>query len=518
MNFYTYLADAGSLEPPPLLPNFPMRYYDPVSRQYESIAPREFQVSDLGHLLRHPRWGLFSDPGTGKSLTMHAIMLYYIGHGERVLCLMPPVLIPQFTHALFDTFDGSKDYVTSVNLTLPPGKRDKLIAEWDADGGRWPNILMMSYQMFLKNKKLLKEKLYNVVICDEAQALRGSESGIHKAILKYTQSKEDTALVLSTGTPVHNTAVDAYAMTTLLRRSAYFNLDAFNRRHAIFDERWATLERKTNRGLQKIRKAVRVVIGYEDIEHINKVMYKRASRVTKDQVLDLARPTILRVPIELYGPHLRLYNKLLRERMIEIEEEGILLTAELEVQLRELLMSVVLAPEDFKPGVKNALMDAVQVQRDAIGTDKKVLMFANHNRAVEVIAETFSADRAEAAMVYGGSMSSTTKNAKNAAAFNEDPSIKVMPAHPRSGGVGLNLQHACHNVFVVEPFGVHGDFTQGLARVWRGGQKHPVTCWVFEVQGTAYPAMVDRMLNNNETAAIANGDKHFLKHYLTGGV
>lgn len=53
--------------------------------------------------------------------------------------------------------------------------------------------------------------------------------------------------------------------------------------------------------------------------------------------------------------------------------------------------------------------------------------------------------------------------------------LKVLIAHPISGGFGLNLQQSCSDVLFTTPPWDLSAYEQGIGRVWRMGQERPVT-------------------------------------------
>ena len=502
---HQYLKAAGAEAIPAGLPDFPMMLPG-------GGVPRKNQIEDLTALLRSNRFGLFSDAGTGKSLPMHAEILWHKALENRVLALLPPVLILQFVRDIHETFPGSADFLTTQDFTKGKAQRDKLIAEWDSEG-TWPDVLLMSTAMFIKYTSLLKENGYDVVIVDEAQSLRGSESKAHRAVYDYTDKEDESILRLSTGTPVHNTVLDLYAHVNLLQRSEFFNIDTFKRRFCIREYDFIKVMKQTRRGPRSVNVRTEKIVGFKNLDELNKIVYKKASRVTKDEVLSLQPPVIIRQPVTMAPGHYRLYRTMLKQRMLEIEEEGILFTAELEVQLRQMLMKIVVAPQLFVAEgkkVENILMESLRTIRDAIPEDQKLLVYSYHNAASDAVADAFS--EYNPAVIYGG----RPNNAEEAERFKHDPDCRLLAGNPVSSGVGLNLQHVCSTVVVYEPWAVPGDFTQALARVWRSGQEEGVVCYLLEAQKTGFPAMIDTMLARNALAVEANGDPASFLKYMTG--
>lgn len=508
-SLHQYLKDAGVLEMP-AIPDFPM-----------TLTPMPHQVEGLRGALQKPRFGLFDSAGTGKTIIMQAYALYYIGWGNKVVCAMPPVLCEQFQETLGTTFVGTDKKVTSHILVGAKSKtrnkvrltaeqvRAEQFAEWDEYG--WPNMLLMSYEMFDKNWKRLKKAGYDVLITDEAQKLRGSESNIHATVYNYTEEDDDTALLLATGTPLHHTPVDGYAMSRLLDRETYLSLKSFKRKHCDQKKFYITTQRMRRGTIKNFKRAVYEITGYRNLDLLSKNLYKNARRVTKDQVLTLEDPTIIPIDLKLGWTHQKLYKKLEKERMLEIGDR--LLTATQAQTLRESLMGIVCNPEDYSvTKVRSVIFEMVDELLDSIGDSSKVLMYAHHNRTLETLADRYA--DLNPALVYGGKRSSASKNLKQVGRIKNDNACRIGLLHPKSGGVGLDFQHVSNYVIVVEPTSIQGDFTQLMARVQRQGQKHPVVVYVLRVAGTVYPGMVKTMLDNNVRAARVNDDQSTFDRWI----
>jgi SNF2 family DNA or RNA helicase len=84
------------------------------------------------------------------------------------------------------------------------------------------------------------------------------------------------------------------------------------------------------------------------------------------------------------------------------------------------------------------------------------------------------AARIEVAFPGTPNLSNTDDPEKLVTMFNEGKLPRLL-AHPQSAGYGLNLQELCRDViFFTPPWDLAG-YAQGIARVWRQGQKSGVT-------------------------------------------
>jgi SNF2 family DNA or RNA helicase len=500
MTLQHYLVQAGVREELPFARAIVMN---------PEMIPMKHQVTGLNQTLAYDRFAVYDEPGCGKTLIAHAVALYMAGYQNKVVIAMPPVLLEQFEEELDYTFYGWRDQVSLHVLRENPAGREKLFKKWRAEG--WPDIICMSYQTLAKlprqrkrkNKTdkpkeffgnmtepgewyvvppnaddyisgVLKKHGYNYVIADEAHALKNPTSNQHKAV-QYLLG-EDGGLMLMTGTPIPNELSDAFGMIALTSPGTYASKKSFERLHCLYrtnDDGYSTL------------------IGYQNQETISTHLYSRARRVTKEQVLNLKKPQVIEVPINLDESHHRLYKKLIRERFLEMGDEVI--TALNQQALRQKSMQIITTPEHFtKQKFPIEIVAGVDQLIDNIGIhQEKVVVFATYQRSVESLRDHFIAKGLNPAVIYGGKGNNDEQKRK----FLNDDTCRVLVANPVSGGYGLNLQTVCRWVIFAEPTSVPGDFKQASERVHRKGQKKVVTIYILKALGTISPKLTKKMLS-----------------------
>ena len=521
-----------------------------------SVAPFQHQLSALKEALKTQRYGLFDEPGVGKTLPAQAYALYMAGLGNKVVVVMPPVLIEQFKESLYKTFPGFDKYITYCTVDEGPDVRIGKIGEWYLNNS-WPHILGMSYQMFIKlfypptlnlqamklerntrkhpgvfdpeaikkynrdckrlesiNKErsaiqLLAQAEYNVLVSDEAHALKHPSSLQHRAAVHFLGDRKnkvgtESACLLMTGTPIPNTLLDAYGLIKILTPTAYGSKPSFERLHAIYT---------TYGKFQKL-------IGFKNKDLITYKLYAQARRVTKDEVFTLDKPILTELPVVLSGKHRALYQKLVRERVLEVN--GKVIDAVLAQSLRMKCLQIVTTPEDFTDDTKidNSvkatlleLVDDLGVKNNDLGepSQEKVVVFANFRRSVEAIASWFP--DLYPALIYGGH----PNHDKERTRFLEDPKCRMLIANPRAGGVGLNLQSVCRYVIFAEPTSVPGEFKQASERVYRSGQTRVVSMWILKALGTISPKLTANMLEKERDIVETMRDKQSMLDELLGG-
>jgi SNF2 family DNA or RNA helicase len=255
-----------------------------------------------------------------------------------------------------------------------------------------------------------------------------------------------------------------------------------------------------------------VINDYLNLDMMSRALYAKASRVTKDQVLKLDKPNIIEEEVQLSKQHLELYRKLIKERVLSTGSEYF--TASEAQTLRQTALKIVLNPDAYTDAkIKdNQIKEWLTEKLDSLGCEhlEKVVVFAQFNQSVEKLSQWFK--HLNPALVYGKS-----KTQENVQKFLTDDSCRLMIAHPKSGGVGVDqLQTLCRYVIFVEPTSVPGEFTQALDRLHRRGQQHAVVCYILRVARTTWPKRVDEMRRKMKLLRDVTMDKTALLDELLG--
>lgn len=487
-------------------------------------APHPHQVNALKFAFKFERVGDFSDAGTGKTFPMQAYAVVMAGYGNKVVVVMPPKLIGQFSETFEEFFVGVGKRVSIAHLRLSKGKRDKTIQKW-TESGEWPDILIMSYNAFkyyasttrqitkkerivgrprplihkLPNPayKLLQKAGYNVLIADEAQALKNPSSGNHKAFWEYVgETKGEVCLYLATGSPIPRELEDAYGCIRLLTPEVYPTKWAFDRQHVERDPDCM----------------YRTVIGYKNHDLLNENLYRQAHRTTKQQAYpDLADPIVTSIKVTLSRPHQALYEQVVKQRFLELPS-GEYVSANNDSKMRALAKQVVSCPESFsdKP-VVNELRETMDAVMDSIDPSKnKVIIFSYFKETVASLAKHYA--QWNPAVINGATTDSEVERHR----FLQDDSCRVLIMNWASGGVGLNLQISKYILFAETPT-VPMEAYQAIARSHRGGQLGQVSVWFFRVMRTICARQMPKLLNRDVENNLVVRDRHNLLSDLMGG-
>lgn len=450
---------------------------------------------------------VFTTGNTGKTLPTMAAAIYQALIGNKLLLVMPPALLFQLGRTLKGTFRGHDRLIKTLTLNGGPKQRDPLINAWLDDPSQAPDLLLMSYQIFLKEWKHLRG-IYQGLVCDEAQALKNPETKIYHAVRAYLGPVGEKIFWPMTGTPIPNELVDAYGLISLVTPDAYASFDQFDRMHC----RYTLIKTKTG-GRNGRGGAFKKRTGYHNEERIQQALFQKARRVLRAHVLDIDEPQFVPMPVELHKAHRSLYREIFRKRYVTIGDQVI--AANNQQRLRQMLLQTVACPHLFseKP-VPNALEEWLDQLLDSVGVAKNKVVIVSHFQATgDALFEKFTKAGMKPAIVYGGRYKMTAEKAMDL--FDNDPECRVMLVQPRSGGAGLDMQKASHFMVLYEPPSTPGDLDQLVARICRGGQTEPVSVFYPQVLGTAMIARFEACVDKKQRADdVTLSENDFLREMM----
>jgi SNF2 family DNA or RNA helicase len=499
---HNYLSEAGVSGTPDWCKSIPVElppaFDDP---EQKPSKPRADQVVALHRAIKLPVFGLYNEPGTGKTVVAQALCAYWTTQKEQSVVVMPPILLYQFYESLYETFKGLEDHVSAHIFCQSPKDRERLKEAWGDDNQ--PDIILVSYEMYMIEYEYLKTR--NVKIFDEAQNLKNETSKSWRCVNQWIEeNKREVCCLLMTGTPAHTDLRDTYALTMLTNPGAYINRKHFERRHCMYENNPVSAEQRRLNGTKA--RTIRVLIGFKNVENLSKNTYVNAMRVTKDKVSNLQKPVVSILPVKLHPAHHALYKKLSKERILEIGD--VLMSALQEQALRQKLLQLVTCPELFlAEGAKvdNQIFSAVETIIDSINITKtKIILFVNFRETVDFVAKRF--EQYNPAILNGAVTNKEAQKNK----FLNDPTCRMLVANVKSAGVGLNLQGVCHTAAFLEPTGVPGDFKQAVERLWRNGQQFEVNIYIIKALATISPRAISSMLNREELIKKVNRDSFSL--------
>ncbi len=450
--------------------------------------PFKHQIGDLNHLAMFSRSGIWNEPGIGKTRPIQAYGLWLAAQGNKIVYIMPPVLVPQFQNSLASTYADYSNFVSCAGLQATLKKREKLIEQWNSTG--WPDVVVMSYRMFVQYHTLLKQNGFTCAIVDEATAVKSPSSQIHKAVKIFAgkPGDESNGVVLVTGSPIDTNVIDAYGLIAILDPNRYGSRRAFERTHCDI--------------VQTEDMPRPVITGYKNFDYLNQSLMSAGRRIKKADALDLPPRVISELPVQLSPDHKRLYKKLVDERIAEIGEEVIDMTSQ--SALYQGMQRALLCPETYtdKPP-KNEILTALDTLIQSLD-NRKVVIYCWYRESIKKLAERYKEHNP--AILYGGT--SQTQREVQKQKFIADESCRIILANPKSGGVGVDgFQEVCSHAIYAEVCPFPGVFQQSIDRLHRSGQKaQSVTAYVVVPVGTIAVKLRNDLLKKDMQQELAVKD------------
>ncbi len=479
-----YYFEAGISPSPPWARGIELRN----SRTGEPMRPRWHQITGLKLAFQFPnnRAALYDDMGTGKTLIAQAYAIWCAWAGNKVLCLMPPVLCDQFMRSLVKTFPGIQHQLRLGLYRGDTKRRNQLVGKWYPNN--IPDILCTSFTMFRQEFTLFDTMLKSeVLVIDEAKPLTGTESQIRDAIDLFMGPEGEKAALIMTGSPMYKDITDYYGLIRFVTPQIYPSRMAFDRQHVKYAQ---ITTRGKNRKGALVDRPIQIIDSVHDLAGVHENLYKQARRVDKKEVLELKPVEEITREFNLEGEHKRLYKKLVAEKLL-IFPDGSMVDITMSASVRATCMRAVSDPKTyFQLEEDSAWALAMDELIEEINlTKNKVVIFAYYRRTIELIAARYKDYKP--VVIYGGSNANKSKET-----FINDKKCRLLVANYESGGVGLDgLQEVCSTMISAEPITLPGLYKQARDRIWRSGQKEAVMLYNLVALGTIYVKTVREMLN-----------------------
>jgi len=169
---------------------------------------------------------LADEVGLGKTIEAGIILSQKWAEGKKkILIITPSSLRQQWSEELLDKFYLSNNIIEGSMFKLLI--KDKIQNPFLQD-----KIVICSYQYAAKKADYIKQIDWDLVVIDEAHKLRNvyrSDSGIAKSILIATENRPK---LLLTATPLQNSIMELYGLSTFIDPYLFGDIKAFKSRYS----------------------------------------------------------------------------------------------------------------------------------------------------------------------------------------------------------------------------------------------------------------------------------------------
>lgn len=451
---------------------------------------RPYQREGLGwlHFLQQFGFGgcLADDMGLGKTVQVLALL-----EERRILRnrngnspSLPPSLVVMPRSLVFNWRREAARFTPQLRVLEHTGgeriRSHEHFDEYDA--------VFTTYGTLRRDAPFFKDKVFDYIILDEAQAIKNSSTESAKAA-RLLQGEHRLAL---SGTPIENHLGELWSLFAFLNPGMLGSASVF----------------KLGKGAAKLEEQHR--------ELLARALRPFILRRTKSQVArDLPEKVEQVLFCELGASQRALYDELrdhYRRSLIErVERDGI---EKSKIHILEALLRLRQAAihpgliDHARAGEPSAKMDMLLPQiAEVLEEGHKALIFSQFTSMLGILRGRLEEEKIRYEYLDG----QTRDRAAPVERFQKDPESKLFLISLKAGGLGLNLT-AAEYVFLLDPWWNPAVEAQAVDRTHRIGQTQPVFAYRLIAKDTVEEKVLELQQSKREIAdAIINQENSLLR-------
>lgn len=446
----------------------------PITRKYNwpgRYKPMSHQVETAAFLTLNRKAFVFSEPGTGKTLSALWAADYLMQRGEvrRILILCPLSIMQS---AWMGDISNSIIHRSAIIAHHPQAARRIEMIQKDYE------IVITNYEgLNLIASEIVANGKFDLVIVDEANAYKTMSTKRWKSL--STIVKPNTFLWMMTGTPASQSPVDAYGLAKLVNPDGvpkFFTAWRDKVMNKITMFKWAPKVEAKNLVFDALQPAI---------------------RFTKAQCLDLPPVVTVTREVALTPQQAKYYNLLKDSMMIHAAGEVISAVNAAASVSKLLQISCGAAYTDDHEVVEFDASPRMQVIEEILGeTDRKVLIFALFRSSIDALHAHLTKRGISAECIHGGV--TPPKRADIIRRFQTEAEPRVLVMQPQASAHGITLTAADTVVFYGPLMSVE-QYVQCIARADRKGQNSDKVT-VIHIEGSPIEKKMFKALQGNVTS------------------
>ena len=460
-------------------------------------TPYEHQRDALNESAEKVQWAYFMEMGTGKT-KVTIDNLAYLFFKRKVTAAL--IIAPKSVYL---------NWETEIETHMPDVLKYK-IYKWNIDKSKDYHDLQnfKDLRIFLINVEALSTKRgfeacieylktnkLNFVTVDESTTIKNRSAKRTKNILAL----QKLALIrrILTGSPVTKSPLDLYTQCQflspeLLGFSSYL---AFRNRYAEMTDIPVGSGRY-----------ISVPKYYKRLEELEMKLKQFATRIRKDECLDLKPKVRQKRYIELEGEGKQIYEKLRTSALAIVEDSTISFSNKLTeiIKLHQVC-------NGFTKNDDGAIMTLHKSKLNALDeileeTDGKIIIWANYIYNITEIIEFLEKKYGKKSVVsiYGAVDVQTRKEAVRR--IQEDPDTRFLVGNPTTGGFGLTLTAVNTVIYFSNNYNLEVR-KQSEDRAHRMGQKGTVVYIDIVARNTLDEAIMKSLTSKGQIAAKTLGEE-----------
>ncbi|MBE9521256.1 MAG: DEAD/DEAH box helicase, partial [Proteobacteria bacterium] len=441
---------------------------------------RDYQVEGYKWLSRLAYWGggacLADDMGLGKTLQALAIIL------EKTEC--GPILVVAPTSVCMNWLHEANRFAPTLNTHLLSSRNRKKMVQ----GLKQFDVLVTSYTLLQQEAKLLAGVDWQIIVLDEAQAIKNMETKRSRAAMSLNGKFK----LLTTGTPIENNLSELWNLFNFIIPGLLGSLQSFNQRFAIPIERFGDqvarrklkrlirpfiLRRNKSQVLEELPPRTEIVLQVE-MNKEESAFYEALRRQALDN-LNVAAPAVAG------RPAIRNTPSAARNKRNNGKGYTIKILAEIMKLRRACCNPRLVMPDTTVESSKLFLFG--KVVDELLENRHKALVFSQFVGHLNIMRAFLDNKGIEYRYLDGSTPMKVRKQEVDAFQAGHGDLFLISL---KAGGLGLNLTAADY-VIHMDPWWNPAVEDQASDRVHRIGQKHPVTIYRLIIKHTIEEKIVN---------------------------
>lgn len=435
--------------------------FEPKAGQLEGFAAKPYPYQSTGidwltdYYDNELGMMLCDEMGLGKTVQALGLIAHALNTGAKsVLIVVPASLVPNWGRE-------ASLFLPDLSFTEHLGPlRDATSEQLEKR-----ECIITSYETLVNDEDLLTRHHFDLIIADEAQAVKNFRSKRHRALAALSGRTK----LLMTGTPLENRLVELVALVEIVSPGLLGSPEQFET--LISDD--PELARDLGSQASPL------------------ILRRRVREVAKDLPELIEIPTPIR-PSRSWAVS---YNQ-------KLAEESSLLAKY--TSLTQICCNPALVyPSYVDPDADSKLTRLWEILNEVEATgDEKVLIFSTYLESMSLIERFLSRHfRTETIVRIDGSVAPRERQ-RLVEDFNASSGFGIMIVNPTAGGVGLNITGANHVIHFNRQWNPALE-AQATARAYRRGQSKPVRVHKFFYEGTIEQEIHSRLAEKSALAETA---------------
>lgn len=406
---------------------------------------RDYQEDGYRWMMRLTNWGagacLADDMGLGKTVQTIACLLAHADKGPQ-LVVAPASVVLNWQRELARFAPSMTVFLLNE---IAVSDREEFIRHLDRN-----DVMVLTYGLLVTERDVLTEREWVTVCLDEAHTIKNRDT---KASAAAMQLRAENRLIL-TGTPIQNHLGELWNLMQFINPGLLGSYEHFSQRY------------------------ITPISAGEDEpkQQLKRLIAPFMLRRTKQQVVrELPDKEEIRVPVQLSGEEMAVYEVLRREAKAELESSTSLSVNALSMitKLREAACSAALAEKKWK-GSSSKLEALADKIIPIVEGGNKVLVFSQFTSFLQMASEAVEKAGVQDYFYLDGS-TPIRERQRMVEAFQRGEKA-VFFISLKAGGLGLNLTGANY-VIHLDPWWNPAIEQQATDRAYRIGQQQKVTVY-----------------------------------------